>query len=148
MTVHPTSAASAAPHVDHAARPRSPSAASSPQSKAFADHLGKKGRESASPGGATPASGSPQPSSVAQAPPASPGSAAPGAAGVSGVSGASSSTSTGDIQSSLNQSQDENLQFLELQSQMNTQDETFTTLSNVMKTENDTIKNTAANMAM
>jgi hypothetical protein len=29
---------------------------------------------------------------------------------------------------------------------MNAQSETFTTLSNVMKTENDTIKNTASNM--
>jgi hypothetical protein len=31
---------------------------------------------------------------------------------------------------------------------VNDQSETFTTLSNVMKTENDTLKNTAANMAM
>jgi hypothetical protein len=40
------------------------------------------------------------------------------------------------------------MQYLQLQTQVNDQSETFTTLSNVMKTENDTLKNTAANMAM
>jgi hypothetical protein len=53
---------------------------------------------------------------------------------------------TGGVQSSLDQSEDQNMEFLQLQSQMNAQSETFTTLSNVMKTENDTIKNTASNM--
>src|ERR1700733_13804209 len=64
----------------------------------------------------------------------------------SAASGTAGSADTADAQSALDQSQDENLQFLQLQSQVNTQSETFTTLSNVMKTENDTVKNTAANM--
>jgi hypothetical protein len=68
------------------------------------------------------------------------------ATSTSPATGVDGSADTGDAQSALDQSQDQNLQFLQLQSQMNSQSETFTTLSNVMKTENDTIKNTAANM--
>jgi hypothetical protein len=59
-----------------------------------------------------------------------------------------STSSTSSVQSSLDQGEDQNMQYLQLQSQVNDQSETFTTLSNVMKTENDTIKNTASNMAM
>jgi hypothetical protein len=40
------------------------------------------------------------------------------------------------------------MQFLQLQSQMDNQSEMFTTLSNVEKTQTDTLKNTAANMAI
>jgi hypothetical protein len=60
----------------------------------------------------------------------------------------SATSNTNMAQSSLDQGEEQNMQYLELQSQINNQSETFTTLSNVMKTENDTIKNTAANMAM
>ena len=66
----------------------------------------------------------------------------------SSSSAASASSPDAGVQSSLDQSEDQNIEFLQLQSQMNTQSETFTTLSNVMKTENDTIKNTAGNMAL
>ncbi len=81
--------------------------------------------------------------------PATPAGSSTGATpAVSSSSGASTggSADTGDVQSALDQSQDQNMQFLQLQSQMNTQSEGFTTLSNVMKTENDTIRNTAGNM--
>ena len=40
------------------------------------------------------------------------------------------------------------MQFLQLQQQMDDQSEMFTTMSNVEKTETDTIKNTAQNMAI
>jgi hypothetical protein len=70
-----------------------------------------------------------------------------GSSSSAGAAGAPGSTS-GSVESSLDQSEDQNIQFLQFQSQINDQSETFTTLSNVMKTENDTLKNTAGNMAM
>jgi hypothetical protein len=59
---------------------------------------------------------------------------------------ASSGVPTGSIDSSLQQSQEMNLYFLQIQQQVNTQNETFTTLSNVMKTESDTVKNAIGNL--
>jgi hypothetical protein len=67
------------------------------------------------------------------------GGAASGAASSSGVP-------TGSIDSSLQQSQEMNLYFLQIQQEVNTQNETFTTLSNVMKTEADTVKNAIGNL--
>jgi hypothetical protein len=71
-----------------------------------------------------------------------------GASGAGAASGAASSTGvpTGSIDSSLQQSQEMNLYFLQIQQEVNTQNETFTTLSNVMKTEADTVKNAIGNL--
>jgi hypothetical protein len=114
----------------------SPTAKPSP-AKPFSQHVGPKTKQAESGHGtSTAANGAnPAPSS------ATPSTAAAATAPASG-------TDTGGIESSLDQSQDQNMQFLQLQSQMNDQSETFTTLSNVMKTENDTLKNTAGNMAI
>lgn len=71
-----------------------------------------------------------------------------GGFGASAASGAASSTGvpTGSIDSSLQQSQEMNLYFLQIQQEVNTQSETFSTLSNVMKTESDTVKNAIGNL--
>jgi hypothetical protein len=47
---------------------------------------------------------------------------------------------------SLQQSQEMNLYFLQIQQEVNQQNQTFTTLSNVMKSEADTIKNAIGNL--
>jgi len=62
-----------------------------------------------------------------------------GTAGSSGVG-------TGSFDSSLQQSQEMNLYFLQIQQAVNAQNETFTTLSNVMKSESDSIKNAIGNL--
>jgi hypothetical protein len=61
-------------------------------------------------------------------------------------SGTSSNVSTGSIDQSLQQSQEMNLYFLQIQQEVNAQNQTFSTLSNVMKTESDTIKNAISNL--
>jgi hypothetical protein len=63
-----------------------------------------------------------------------------------GVTGGTSGVPAGSIDSSLQQSQEMNLYFLQIQQQVNTQNDTFTTLSNVMKTEADTVKNAIGNL--
>jgi hypothetical protein len=83
---------------------------------------------------------------VSQKSPAAPTTQSTPTSSASPATATDATANTGDVQSSLDQSQDQNLEFLQLQSQMNSQSETFTTLSNVMKTENDTIRNTAGNM--
>jgi hypothetical protein len=93
-----------------------------------------------------PATSTPFSSLIAKKSATTPASQTSSTSGAPPANSVDSGADTGEVQSSLDQSQDENLQFLQLQSQMNTQSETFTTLSNVMKTENDTIKNTAGNM--
>jgi len=65
-----------------------------------------------------------------------------------GANAASTSADPSAISGSLSQSQDQNMQFLELQSQMDTQSEMFTAMSNVEKAQTDTLKNTAQNMAI
>jgi hypothetical protein len=60
--------------------------------------------------------------------------------------GTGTSTSTGSLDSSLQQSQEMNLYFLQIQQEVNQQSQTFTTLSNVMKSEADTIKNAIGNL--
>ncbi len=54
----------------------------------------------------------------------------------------------GDPMSMLQQQAASNMQFLMLQSQMNMENQQFTTLSNVMKTRQDTVSNTIRNMAV
>ncbi len=53
---------------------------------------------------------------------------------------------TGSLDQSLQQSQEMNLYFLQIQQEVNAQNQTFTTLSNVMKSEADTIKNAIGNL--
>jgi hypothetical protein len=124
--------------------PLSASTHPSPPSKTFSEHVGAP-RETGTARTVTAVGDSTESATVAQ----STGTAtveAPSAA--SATASGTSGTTSSSVQSSLDQSQDQNLQYLQLQTQVNDQSETFTTLSNVMKTENDTLKNTAANMAM
>lgn len=63
-----------------------------------------------------------------------------GTGGTTGTGGAPS------MDQSLQQSQEMNLYFLQIQQEVNQQNQTFTTLSNVMKSEADTIKNAIGNL--
>jgi hypothetical protein len=72
------------------------------------------------------------------------GSSAAGAALAGGMS--SALLGDGGIQASLMQSQQMNLYFIQVQQQVDAQNRTFTTLSNVLKTENDTVKNAIGNI--
>jgi hypothetical protein len=122
-------------------QPLSPSAVHSPPirsaephsvSKPFAEHLAHK----------------PQAGHASDASRTTKSSGAPSTSSASSTAAPSSEDNDSGIQSSLDESEDQNMQFLEVQSEVNEQSTTFTTLSNVMKTENDTLKNTAANMAI
>ena len=64
----------------------------------------------------------------------------------SGVPGVSSGTGDGGIESSLQQSQEMNLYFLQIQEEVNSQNRNFTALSNVLKTEHDTVKTAIGNI--
>jgi hypothetical protein len=66
--------------------------------------------------------------------------AAGGTAGTAGTG-----TGTG-IEASLQQSQDMNLYFLQIQETVNQQNRSYTTLSNVLKAEHDTVKNAIGNI--
>ncbi len=68
-----------------------------------------------------------------------------GLGGVGGV-GTGTGASGGGIEQSLAQSQEMNLYFLQIQQQVDQQNRTFTTLSNVLKAENDTVKNAIGNI--
>jgi hypothetical protein len=70
------------------------------------------------------------------------------AASASGLgSGASlPGTDSSGVEASLVQSEQMNLYFLQVQEQVDAQNRTFTTLSNVLKTENDTMKNAIGNL--
>jgi hypothetical protein len=72
------------------------------------------------------------------------GSGAPGAASTAGVSAGAGDSS--NIQTSLQQSQDMNLYYLQVQETVNAQNRSFTTLSNVMKAEHDTVKTAIGNI--
>jgi len=50
------------------------------------------------------------------------------------------------IEASLQHSQDMNLYFLQIQEQVNAQNRSFTTLSNVLKAEHDTVKTAIGNI--
>jgi hypothetical protein len=81
-------------------------------------------------------------SSMAEGPGATP-TTSVGAQFLSSVSGAASAT---DPNASLQQSEQSNLYYLQLQQQVNQQSQTFEALSNVMKSESDTVKNAIGNM--
>ena len=67
------------------------------------------------------------------------GGAAPGTSGVPGAEG-------GSLESSLQQSQDMNLYYLQIQEAVNSQNRSFTALSNVLKAEHDTVKTAIGNI--
>ncbi len=67
------------------------------------------------------------------------GGAAPGATGAAGAEG-------GGLESSLQQSQEMNLYYLQIQEAVNAQNRSFTALSNVLKAEHDTVKTAIGNI--
>lgn len=77
-----------------------------------------------------------------------PGAGASPSAGAAFAGGMSSGLLGGDggIQASLMQSQQMNMYFIQVQQEVDAQNRTFTTLSNVLKTENDTVKNAIGNI--
>jgi len=75
--------------------------------------------------------------------PASGGSSLGGGLGGVGGTGAGAG---GGVEQSLQQSQEMNLYFLQIQQEVDQQNRTFTTLSNVLKAENDTVKNAIGNI--
>jgi len=62
------------------------------------------------------------------------------------ASATAASSGDGGAAASLQQSEQSNLYYLQLQQQVNQQSQTFETLSNVMKSESDTVKNAIGNM--
>jgi hypothetical protein len=68
-----------------------------------------------------------------------------GTAVLNAATGASTDPTTG-IDSSLAQSQQQNLYYLQVQEQVNQQDRSFSTLSNVLKSEHDTMKTAIGNI--
>jgi hypothetical protein len=52
----------------------------------------------------------------------------------------------GGLQASMIQSQQMNLYYLQLQQQVDAENRTFSTLSNVLKAQNDTVKNAIGNI--
>ena len=67
-------------------------------------------------------------------------------AAAGGASGSSGAPSDGGIESSLQQSQDMNMYYLQIQEQVNAQNRTFSALSNVLKAEHDTVKTAIGNI--
>jgi hypothetical protein len=67
-------------------------------------------------------------------------------ASAAAASGGAISSSDGGAAASLQQSQQSNLYYLQLQQAVNQQSQTFEALSNVMKSESDTVKNAIGNM--
>lgn len=68
-----------------------------------------------------------------------------GAGAGAGLGGVAAGGEAG-IEASLQHSQDMNLYFLEVQQRVNAQNQSFTTLSNVMKAEHDTVKTAIGNI--
>lgn len=64
--------------------------------------------------------------------------------GTGGVGGGG--TGDGGVESSLAQSQEMNLYYLRIQEEVNAQNRTFSTLSNVLKAEHDTVKTAIGNI--
>lgn len=73
------------------------------------------------------------------------GGASPPGGGMSSL-GAASLDTGGGIEASLQQSQEMNLQMLALQQRVQQDNQQFTTLSNVMKAEHDTVKTAIGNI--
>ena len=73
------------------------------------------------------------------------GAAALTATGAPG-SGTPAGGTDGNLESSLQQSQDMNLYYLQIQEAVNSQNRSFTALSNVLKAEHDTVKTAIGNI--
>lgn len=74
--------------------------------------------------------------------PEGPGPTSGGAGGTGGAPGAGE----GGVESSLQQAQEMNMYYLQIQEQVNAQNRTFSTLSNVLKAEHDTVKTAIGNI--
>ncbi len=76
------------------------------------------------------------------------GAAIASATGVAGPGGAAGAGGAGDggLESSLQQSQEMNLYYLQIQEAVNSQNRSFTALSNVLKAEHDTVKTAIGNI--
>ena len=86
------------------------------------------------------------PNVSAEGPSAIGGSSVGGGFGGTGTGTGTGAPGGGSLDQSLQQSQEMNLYFLQIQQEVNQQNQTFTTLSNVMKSEADTIKNAIGNL--
>ena len=60
--------------------------------------------------------------------------------------GATTGAGEGGVESSLQQAQQMNMYYLQIQEQVNAQNRTFSTLSNVLKAEHDTVKTAIGNI--
>lgn len=69
-----------------------------------------------------------------------------GTGGVPVVGAGAAPAEGASIEASLQHSQDMNLYFLQIQEQVNAQNRSFTTLSNVLKAEHDTVKTAIGNI--
>ena len=65
---------------------------------------------------------------------------------IAGSGAGAGADANGGIESSLQQSQEMNLYYLQIQEQVNQQNRTFSTLSNVLKAEHDTVKTAIGNI--
>jgi hypothetical protein len=83
---------------------------------------------------------------TAEGPSAIGGSSVGGGFGTATGTGTTGTGGAPSMDQSLQQSQEMNLYFLQIQQEVNQQSQTFTTLSNVMKSEADTIKNAIGNL--
>lgn len=100
---------------------------------------------SSSSGLTTPVSSNPQgPTSGSSSSSSTLGQAMTGA--VNDMTGAATSTDGSGIDSSLAQSQQQNLYYLQIQEQVNQENRSFSTLSNVLKAEHDTMKTAIGNI--
>ncbi|HEX7604610.1 MAG TPA: hypothetical protein VF316_23490 [Polyangiaceae bacterium] len=79
---------------------------------------------------------------VGTARPEGPGATSGGTPGTAGTTG----TADGGVESSLQQAQEMNMYYLQIQEQVNAQNRTFSTLSNVLKAEHDTVKTAIGNI--
>ena len=68
----------------------------------------------------------------------------PGGTGTTGTG--TGATGEGGIEGSLQQAQEMNMYYLQIQEQVNAQNRTFSTLSNVLKAEHDTVKTAIGNI--
>jgi hypothetical protein len=85
---------------------------------------------------------------VAATPAQSVGAAALAGAGGAAAPGAAAGTpaEAGGVEQSLQQSQEMNLYYLQIQEEVNAQNRAFSTLSNVLKAEHDTVKTAIGNI--
>jgi hypothetical protein len=81
------------------------------------------------------------------APPSQGGSSTrPQGPGASGGAAAPGSNPAADMESALAHAAEQNIQYLQLQEAVNAQNRHFSVLSNVMKSEHDTVKNAIGNL--